>query len=44
VEAFGLRPDARRIPGMGNDIVVLQGVVSRKKQLIPAFIEAINKE
>ena len=44
VEAFGLRPDAGRIPGMGNDIVVLQGVVSRKKQLIPAFIEAINKE
>ena len=44
VEAFGLRPDAGRIPGMGNDIVVLPGVVSRKKQLIPAFIEAINKE
>lgn len=44
VEAFGLRPDAGRNPGMGNDIVVLKGVVSRKKQLIPAFIEAINKE
>ena len=44
VEAFGLGPDAGRKPGMGNDIVVLPGVVSRKKQLIPAFIEAINKE
>lgn len=44
VEAFGLRPDAGRNPGMGNDIVVLRGVVSRKKQLIPAFIEVINKE
>ena len=44
VEAFGLRPDAGRKPGMGNDTVVLKGVVSRKKQLIPAFIEAINKE
>lgn len=44
VEAFGLRPDAGRNPGMGNDIVVLKGVVSRKKQLIPAFIEVINKE
>jgi len=44
VEAFGLRPDSGRKPGMGNDIVVLKGVVSRKKQLIPAFIEAINKD
>ena len=44
VEAFGLRPDAGRNPGMGNDIVVLKGVVSRKKQLSPAFIEAINKD
>lgn len=35
-EAYGLRPE--------KDAVVLKGVVSRKKQLIPAFIEAINKE
>lgn len=35
-EAYGLRPE--------KDSVVLKGVVSRKKQLIPAFIEVINKE
>ena len=35
-EAFGQRPQ--------EDSVLLKGVVSRKKQLIPAFIEAINKE
>lgn len=44
VEAFGLGPDAGRVPGLGNDIVVLKGIVSRKKQLIPALIEAINKD
>lgn len=43
-DAFGLGPDAGRCPGLGNDTVMLKGVVSRKKQLIPAFIEAINKE
>ena len=35
-DAFRLRPE--------NGTVRLPGVVSRKKQLIPAFIEAINKE
>lgn len=35
-EAFGRSPQA--------GTVWLKGVVSRKKQLIPAFIEAINKE
>ncbi len=35
-DAFLLRPE--------NGTVRLPGVVSRKKQLIPAFIEAINKE
>lgn len=35
-EAFGRAPQA--------GTVWLQGVVSRKKQLIPSFIEAINKE
>ncbi|MCI8632184.1 MAG: putative manganese-dependent inorganic diphosphatase [Lachnospiraceae bacterium] len=35
-EAFGLRPE--------KDSLVLAGIVSRKKQLIPAFIEVINKE
>lgn len=35
-EAFGVRPE--------NGIVRLESVVSRKKQLIPAFIDAINKE
>lgn len=35
-EAFGVRPQ--------EGSVVLPGVVSRKKQLIPAFIDAINKD
>lgn len=35
-EAFGSRPQ--------NGTLKLPGVVSRKKQLIPAFIDAINKE
>lgn len=35
-EAFGIRPE--------NGVAVLDKVVSRKKQLIPAFIEAINAE
>lgn len=35
-EAFGVSPE--------NGIVKLKGVVSRKKQLIPAFIDAVNKE
>ena len=35
-EAFRLKPE--------NGTARLPGVVSRKKQLIPAFMEAINKE
>lgn len=35
-EAFGVQPE--------NGTVTLPGLVSRKKQLIPAFIDAISKE
>ena len=35
-DAFALKPE--------NGTVTLPGVVSRKKQLIPAFIDAISKE